>query len=281
MVNTLDFGMLVDLGFVLLVSLACAKMLLQNDDPRARWKRELLDLHASLKELIGEASNASYSLDRNLLKRQEELQQLLNKLEAVRNDLSQVKTSAPSNAKQVSRGSQTRPAQTQIVELDEDLEQLYDRRTSHSSDLPNPTWLERAGNGTQNPTKAPVNLIDRIEVSRSAKRTGIATLAPQEQQRYRSLDQSALRVAKRLLGQGQEIHIVARKVEMSVADVRIIDKLVRQELGLEPADEAVLTPEALRLEENLAAQLAERQQALNASPTREDRWVIERERALL
>lgn len=43
----------------------------------------------------------------------------------------------------------------------------------------------------------------------------------------RSVEPAAFRVAKRLLSSGQEIHVVARKLEMSSADIRHIDRMLR------------------------------------------------------
>ena len=44
-----------------------------------------------------------------------------------------------------------------------------------------------------------------------------------ERELLRTIDPVALRVAERLLQGGQEIHVVARKLELSIAQVRAID----------------------------------------------------------
>src|SRR5690606_27034515 len=52
-----------------------------------------------------------------------------------------------------------------------------------------------------------------------------------------NVDPAAITVARRLLRMGKKIHVVARKVDLPVSDVREFDRAIRAELTMSPVEE--------------------------------------------
>lgn len=212
----------VDIAFVLLVVGICVRSLIMKSQPNPhgeQWKAELLELEESLRKLIEDASSAGGQLNHNLLLRKSELQSLLDRLE---------KSEIQKNPEVV--------VQANV-------------RHSKANDLPNSSWEKprepRRGDIRKTPIARPTvsgSLQRQIEVSAQE----LAQLQNDLQQQERGFEDAeadatsdtiedpsesvARRVARRLLLRGQEIHVVARKVELPLTEVRKIDQSLRQAL---------------------------------------------------
>ncbi len=275
MVEHLHLQSLVDIGFVCLVTLACARSIFQNSDlaesKRRHWRAELNALQHALGSLIAEAGAASNNLDRRLLQRKRELEQLLERM----NGIEAVPAAGPE------RPGRRRPASSIPAE-----------------DLPNKTWeqptksLHRAGfaaeaknstpsvsaadadsfslgtsldslikdrddtvtlsaaaiqNNIKNRKSANISaansLLNEIEILRSDPVEGEAF------SRTSIIDPATFHIARRLLKEGKEIHVVARKLELPVSEIRSLERMLRQEaaaagrLNQENTDSAPESPD--------------------------------------
>lgn len=250
--ESLGFAQLIDICFVALVTICCLSALASTSnrgENRAReWKRELEELRRSLELLISEAATASRSLDKSLSERQEQLADLLARIESsaeVRAAAELPRAKAPNRPVETAASAAQRPA-----------------ADAFDPDSPNPSWERELPKAS-----APENdgsLRGQIEVTRqSAARAKKSDTRHVTIQRKRSIDPLAERVARRLLSRGQEIHIVARKLDLSLSDVRLIDRELREERGEivdEPGDFQMLEPtdEIVSLDSGRAARQAGR-----------------------
>ena len=196
-------SMWVDIGFVLFVAGICLRTLFRTaDSTQKQWAPELRNVEQMLRGLIQEASNASRALDRTLLQREEELRRLLQQIDAAQN------------------GTSTPVSQGVVVD---DL------------DLPNESWLRPTKPAKEPPRPAPEkiemptpSLRDQIEIEQNKAEDN-------EMRRELSgaqtpfIDPAAYRVAQRLLRKGQELHVVARKVGLTVSDVLAIERTLHPE----------------------------------------------------
>lgn len=212
----------VDGAFVLLVATTAVKCLLHTrdrDERGSRWSVELRELEQALRGLITEAGDASSKLDRSLLQRKTDLENLLKKL-----------NQEELKAKKRLAGSSNAQGKAPVNSLNSEL------------DLPNESWLS-----CTKPQDSLSDLIeattDRVSLSNNPKARTLAAklaqlndaeemLTEEEEATYKQLnilDKSAYRIARRLLSSGTEIHVVARKLEMTVGEVRMLERLMRQE----------------------------------------------------
>jgi hypothetical protein len=225
-----------DIGFVLLVVAACLRGLVASaeqsvvDDP-ARYE-ELRHVEAMLRELVAEAGAASANLDRQLLARKRELESLLGRLEAVGESVQAVQNPNAARSSQAVKPA----AAPQAVE----------------EDLPNASWvaaplpleeeepfeLDALLSDTadtvsfSNDSELASPLADQIEVSDAANQTDIRmSFGDREGESLLSqLDPIAVKVARRLIADGQEIHKIARKLDLPIAQVRVLDRLLRNQM---------------------------------------------------
>jgi hypothetical protein len=229
-----------DIGFVLLVVAACLRGLVASaeqsvvDDP-ARYE-ELRHVEAMLRELVAEAGAASANLDRQLLARKRELESLLGRLEAVEQHVGE-SVQAVQNPNAARSSQAVKPAAApQAVE----------------EDLPNASWvaaplpleeeepfeLDALLSDTadtvsfSNDSELASPLADQIEVSDAANQTDIRmSFGDREGESLLSqLDPIAVKVARRLIADGQEIHKIARKLDLPIAQVRVLDRLLRNQM---------------------------------------------------
>ncbi|MCB0345860.1 MAG: hypothetical protein KDD66_12135 [Bdellovibrionales bacterium] len=233
--ESLGFNQLLDVLFVILVTASCWLSLSSSSDRNEgrtkEWKRELEDLRRSLELLINEAGTASRNLDKNLAERHEQLTQLLAKIESSPSVINAAAAPAPQTI------AEPRQATIELKNQDE-----------FDPDSPNPSW------GTSRPAQQaaeePSGLREQIEISKEDQRESNKRQKREiTVQRKLTIDPLAARVAKRLLLRGQEIHIVARKLDLSLSVVRVLDRELREEnpeyrgsgdddfQALEPADE--------------------------------------------
>lgn len=223
MTSMLQLSGFVDIAFVLLVVGICVRSLitkLQPNPHEEQWKGELLELEESLRKLIEDASSAGRDLNQNLLLRKSELQSLIERLE---------KSEVEKHPKPVVKAHAKSPK---------------------TDDLPNPSWekpresLRKRDTGETPVGRGPANESLRRQIEVSAQElaqlqddlheqeggfedvvVNNAPDAPEDPS-----ESVARRVARRLLLRGQEIHVVARKVELPLTEVRKIDQGLRQAL---------------------------------------------------
>lgn len=246
----LDLKSAFDIGFAALVLFACLPNLLSDERKtekrNQKWKEELQTLEETLRELIREAGSASSTLDRNLVSRRRELEALLARIETVKNSLTDIKGSRsqsswsteelPAFEDELPNESWNRPLAMRTQQEEdfgggEQLEQLaaelrdpvaLSRRPAVTREAPDERQLRQPSAAGNRPTNLATALAAQIEkINQNEDSVLLRTFA--------HLDPVAIRVAKRLLIGGQEIHLVARKLELPIADVRMLDRVIREE----------------------------------------------------
>lgn len=220
----LDYKTLIDIGFVLFVVAICARSLrggtssASTNNLTAAWKVELEQLTTSLRELVDEASASSRNLDRKLQQRKKELESLLLELNQ----------------------------RSAALQEDDD-------------DLPNETWRveprSKQAKGNERSSERYSEHVQKIEKALQKKKEQLqakeakkplrnqlaATLASQievtnekEEKEFLNnptsiTDPVALSIAKRLLLAGKELHVIARKIEVPVSEIRALETYLRSE----------------------------------------------------
>lgn len=223
-----NLSTLIDIAFVGFVSFACWRSMRSAAEvPHAAaelWRNELKELEKVLRSLIDEAGTASAALDRRLARRKEEIEALLKRAEGVSSSTQSPRTPAKNPA--LARQRTAPPRETEVLELEDD--------------LPNESWGARAKRQARELSEE-----DRIEqlVSRQrdtvqlSKPAGDEELNAAQQRTFAQLsmtDPIAYKIARRLLSQGIEIHVVARKLDVPLSEIRVLDRLMREEVTAEP-----------------------------------------------
>jgi hypothetical protein len=287
--TTFGFSNLIDMGFVLLVTVACLKSL--RSDPTAaervaeRWRGELRELEKTLRGLIEEASSASGTLDRRLMRRKEELETLLQKIQTA-SAPAESPAAAPAKSPAVLRGAEddrwelgdidelpnetwaaaapTAPAmsrpQRPANPLEELLAEAEDSISISLSAAAKAGTLRTAPAATRAQAPAPAALLqtrtspggeqslrNRIEIIKNAEEAQPTPQEIAEQETFQQMsimDPTAYKIARRLLAGGTEIHVVARKLELPLSEVRLLDRLMRQEAHDAAAPDAGTTASA-------------------------------------
>ena len=241
----LDFASVIDIGFVLLVTFACLRSLRSDESgvQTPAWREELSEVQHALKGLIAEAGAASSQLDRSLLKRKEELEALAKRLDESESRLA-TKPKPPT----------LKPEPPKFAPP---------KMTAAQDDMPNSSWtFGDAGASDDGLLGAVESLADTITLSNplppraaEAKPAAAAKFAPSAPrtitddiellksdekeraiyERLSIIDPVAYRIARRLLAGGKEIHVVARKLGIPISEVRLLDRLIRQDEGLPEA----------------------------------------------
>ncbi len=243
----LDFASVIDIGFVLLVTFACLRSLRsEGSDQTPAWREELAEVQHALKGLIAEAGAASQQLDRNLLKRREELEALATRLDESEARLAPraaakpapVKTDAAKPAPKQKTVQDDMPnASWTFGDLDSDaslltaVDGLSDTLTL-SNPLPGAAKSVEPKSSAPQPKfapSAPRTITDDIELLKSDEKERAIY------ERLSIIDPVAYRIARRLLAGGKEIHVVARKLGIPISEVRLLDRLIRQDEGLPEA----------------------------------------------
>lgn len=296
----INVGTLTDIGFVVFVSIACWQSLFaparSEERRRGKWKAELTQVESMLKTLITEAGSAGVHLQTSLLERQRELETLLERIEGAQGEPTQftigTKAAAPRKgaavySTEVPNESWLKPFQVPVaapapVQAPKaapvkapTLETLAAQRTDQVS-------LSAASMAAMRP--APTPQAARPDLNSQIEMTRAATAQEFPSQNSPVRDPMAYQVAKRLLAEGKEIHVVSRKLELPLAEVRMLDKLMRQE---QSAAEAAMSTHIVRNldgSSELARSVSEnlvRRAAPAPAPTKPRAPMIERERALL
>lgn len=274
---------------IVMVAVGLRSLILSRDTgakTAARWREELRALEGSLKSLITEASNSSATLDRRLVRRREELEELLKKIDSRATkietradeideeddelysshrelpnqswfmDVEPPKKAAPApRTKKTSREVVRESDRDMFLELSEEVEDTVElslpaRRTPARAAAPAkaaaaPT--RRAAAAVPAPAK---DIHSQVEVAtttakksraKSQKQTASTPAAPARATRAVTpreteilttpsiIDPTTYSVARRLLARGAELHVVARKLEIPLTEVRLLDKLMRSE----------------------------------------------------
>jgi len=219
-------GQMIDTGFVLFVTFTCGYALFGNKDKSEtrtrRWAMELAALQETLRELIGEATAAGSNLDRTLLKRKQEIEGVLQRLEATTNSGEQLP-----NASWERRAAEApRPTRAAVKN------QEQQRRAAAARPEPEKRKEEPP---VQRPAKPPIEP-GSLQDSQLARR--IEIFLDEQPARRASMgdptDPAAYKVARRLLEGGKEIHVVARKVGLPIEEVRMIDSMVQRDAAMLP-----------------------------------------------
>ncbi|OVE80211.1 hypothetical protein BVY02_01035, partial [bacterium J17] len=89
---------------------------------------------------------------------------------------------------------------------------------------------------TASATQQKANLSKRLKEMASKELGDEETSSDPIYQQTAIVDPVAFKIAKRLLNSGKEIHVVARKLDLPVSEVRLLDSLLRQESKLADAE---------------------------------------------
>jgi hypothetical protein len=243
MIESITLAQTVDVLFFTMLTLAVAKLLYrpaQRAEATALSNSpELKNLELTLKDLLGEAAHASSSLDRSLTQRKRELEKLLEKLEG------QEKIVEKKQAKTETSEEIASPAITLSTPVEEDLEkgswmtigeenEPAFPRSSASVELDSLVESQKDSvTITRRPrpvaNNVPQPIISKVEKLVLEQKKTAAKVRELPDGLTGKGEPSAYRIAKRLLSEGKEIHVVARKLEIPLADVRLLDRLLREE----------------------------------------------------
>ncbi|HMO19211.1 MAG TPA: hypothetical protein PKA63_14065 [Oligoflexia bacterium] len=226
---------IIDIGFGLLVIGICVKTLLTDRDrlgkERARWKEELEDLQHSLQSLIADAADASQVFDKRIQRRTSELDALIRRAERSVAEARKVSSSFDENGFARSDSNLLAepfdPPWAQMVDgiperksaglLETDILEETVKKTKRR-----PAVEKEVQKNTKGDIRTPLQSQIEMQSEQEAR--------DEEVFRQTSIvDPVAFRIAKRLLLEGKEIHIVARKLELPVSEIRHLDSLLRQE----------------------------------------------------
>ena len=217
MIESFNIQAVIDIMFAIVVVAACFITMSQSsrggsDRKNAKWRDELIELQSVLKELIENAGIASNNLDRRLLKRKEELEVLLQKIE--------------------------------------DQQKLH-----KSEELPNPSWSQKKESVNRTMTdftsetepttvseqqdrqQSPLDQHEELErlisfaksINQDIEKVDEPMTGLNVQNFANQIDPSTYKIAKRLIAEGHEINVIARKLEMPLAQVRLLDRIIRNE----------------------------------------------------
>lgn len=248
-----------DIGFTLVIGGVCLRTLLfdreVNVKQRAVWKQELRELEKSLRLLIDEASHASHQFDSQLSQKQIHIQKLLDKAETLLK--TSISNATVSQGRKSNSDAQRRNAAQRDLSSRQELRSDYDLddwtygERIYTEDTQGNDFIfeeEQQGSYTRNKrqhTKKDQSILEakKIEQMKNEERKKQEALADEKIFAQTSIvDPVAYKIAKRLLLEGKELHVIARKLEMPVSEIRHLETLIRQQAQ---ADQAEL-PETFR-----------------------------------
>jgi len=211
----INWQQIADIGFLLLVTGISLRSLLVDRDAlqkqRSIWKKELVDLEASLRDLITEATDASDAFDSKIQRRQKSLEDVLNKIEAKVANIA----NGSSHFKMI-------PSEDEEMidppwALEDELPKHLRSRLEATTDSIRTSSNQKA----QRKTSPRGTLKESIEVETIDNDQAIF-------QQTSIVDPAAFKIAKRLLLEGKEIHVISRKLDIPVSEVRHLEMLLRK-----------------------------------------------------
>lgn len=276
-----DVQNIIDIGLLLLLAFGAFQFFSSRqgaatEGNRAVWKQELQTLEESLRELIGEAGAASRNLDRNLLQRKRELENLLIELDSSEQRIAH--SSAPDSSSDLPNATWAESSPTPEREAPQPQKQT---KAAHST-APSTSAGYGAGGilkkvkvekkqtpqealesivGSAGGTMALSQQVTREVLRQQAQKRGAddkehaasqaladkmaeanerVELDESERLTFEStsiMDPVTYKIARRLLTSGKEIHVVARKLELPVSEIRLLDRLIRRETAGEEEQE--------------------------------------------
>lgn len=249
MIELLDYRSIIDIGFVGFVTLTCFTALGRDNGSsehrKERWRAELKELEESLRGLIREAGQASASLDRSLLQRKRELESLLRKLEEKERNGTYKISSSIIDDDEFPNSTWVRGVSDEAVlpKTNAPAPQLAQRGEAKKSDASELEALITSAHDTvsistppqlkASPEAAPKNMVSNSALSSLAQQIELINAEEElENATYELtsiMDRGTYRIARRLLNEGKELDIVARKLELPVSEVRLLERLMRQE----------------------------------------------------
>jgi hypothetical protein len=233
MIPGIGLEAIIDIGFVILVVGLCGHNVFiatRSAEKRSKqFYQELRDLEKSLRSLIDQAATQSHQFEQSLGRKKHELEFLLRNLESIE---SSAKASGVINEfpnETWNRPNRPSRGMNEYTLGDEDnytieLEQVANLQQDKIN-ISRARTPKESKQVIADPRKARKTLNEKIQVSKN----GIPI--------RRGPDPVPYRIARRLLASGQEIHVVARKLELPLSEVRLIDKLIRsgENEGFKPA----------------------------------------------
>jgi hypothetical protein len=239
-IHNIHLDQLVDIGFGLLVAGICIKTLFTDRNAlkkqRELWRQELGELENSLKSLITDASDASEIFDKNIRHRQKELAALLEKVEHVI-QTSNTTAQSSDNSKETAPDSRSFTKNSSVedppwVHTQPEFLSVADKVQSSLEDASKRSSLRHKTLATQGKHQTQAEKIDKtlalkhqIEIEKQEQEKADNEIFQQTS----IVDQVAFRIAKRLLLEGKELHVVARKLELPVSEIRHLDTLLREQ----------------------------------------------------
>ena len=253
MFQNISIQMVIDILFAVIVIAVCLKTLTASakgegdsgtEKRFAKWREELEALHVSLKDLIGEAAVASNNFDRRLLQRKGELETILSKIEA----LKAIELTRPivNVAKNQSKELPNDTWKEKIVDpaVPQDNDDIvcteYDELLTSRKDKVTVSNLRQAVEEQKIEEKEVKQLLGfskplSQEVQKSKQPKEISQLGAHNSNNLANqIDPLAYKIAKRLITEGHEIQVVARKLGLPIAQIRVLDRIIRNEVKTNP-----------------------------------------------
>lgn len=216
----ISWSQIADIGFLLVVTGISLRSLLVDRDAlqkqRALWKKELVDLEGSLRDLIGEATDASNVFDSKIQRRQRELESLLGSIETKVAQISNASTHF-----KVVPTEQDRFDPPWARAMEEELPAHLRGRLENTNDrIQSREQVQSRAVSQQNSAKKEKSLREAIEIQQIEKDNYLF-------QQTNIVDPVSFKIAKRLLLEGKEIHVISRKLDIPVSEVRHLESLLR------------------------------------------------------
>ena len=224
---------LVDIAFAILVSLLCLRTIFggsqEKDQYRSQWKDDLSELEFSLRALIAEAGMASSSLDADLLERKKELEHVLLRLENKEKELMRKLELKQSDARHLIRNDDL-PNETWLV--DRDLPPKQSLTSQLLASLREDNGLEQVVERTQDTVSLSTSRLVEPHTSPAIANSSEFSTLDEIYRKTSILDKATFAIAVRMLRHGSELHVVARKLELPVSEIRALDGMLRRADGV-------------------------------------------------
>ena len=223
----IDWQQIADIGFLLLVTGISLRSLLFDRDAlqkqRAVWKKELIDLEGALRELISEATQASDAFDNKIQRRQRDLEAVLNSIEA--KVASVTNSSGHFRMEQAVEEDMIDPPWAREEELPRHLRARLESTTDnvYTSDRVKATQTAVPKSAKRVAERAPARPTLKEAIEMEAVENDDAIF-----QQTSIVDPAAFKIAKRLLLEGKEIHVISRKLDIPVSEIRHLEMLLRK-----------------------------------------------------